>query len=244
MSEPRVTQPETWNEFVKVIEHRRSIRVYDGTAISEPDMRDCLRAAILAPNSSNLQPWEFHWVRQPAMKAELVRLCLSQPAAATAGELVVCVARTGTWRKHAKQMLNLLNRPGTPPAVLNYYRKLVPMVYSQGLIGELGWLKGAIMSVVGLFRPVPREPFGKQALLNWATKSTALGCENLMLAFAAKGLDSCPMEGMDSKAIARLLKLPRDAKVVMVISAGRRKPEGVYGARLRFPEGQSIFVHA
>ena len=79
--------PVNYDEFEKVVRSRRSVRVYTDEPIPESVMRQCISLALLAPNSSNLQPWEFHWVRTPEKKAELVRLCLGQPAAATAPEL-------------------------------------------------------------------------------------------------------------------------------------------------------------
>jgi len=61
-----------------------------------------------------------------------------------------------------------------------------------------------------------------------------------MLALRAYGFDSCPMEGMDPERIRRMLDLPRAAEVCMVISAGKRAPNGVYGNRIRFD--QDFFV--
>ena len=67
-----------------------------------------------------------------------------------------------------------------------------------------------------------------------------LACENLMLAFRARGWDTCPLEGLDSRRVRKLLALPGDASVVMVIAAGKRAPQGVYGPRLRFD--RALFI--
>ena len=56
-----------------------------------------------------------------------------------------------------------------------------------------------------------------------------------MLAMSAEGLDTCPMEGFDSKATKRLLGLPRSAEINMIISVGKRREEGIYGDRVRIP---------
>ena len=50
-----------------------------------------------------------------------------------------------------------------------------------------------------------------------------------MLAMTAHGFDTCPMEGMDGKRVKQLLDLPSGAEICMVISCGKRAPEGVYG---------------
>ena len=89
-------------EFEKVVRSRRSTRVFHDEPIPEKVMRRCLDLTVLAPNSSNLQPWEFYWVRDKQKKEKLIRYCLSQPAATTAQELVVCVARLDTWRRNCR----------------------------------------------------------------------------------------------------------------------------------------------
>ncbi len=90
--------------FESVLRSRRSVRVYDGSAIPQEIVERCLDLALLAPNSSNLQTWEFYWVRTQEKKSKLVKACLSQPAAATAAELFVCVARPDLWLKNTNPL--------------------------------------------------------------------------------------------------------------------------------------------
>ena len=212
--------------FRTVVESRRSIRVYTDKPIPEEVMRECLRLALLAPNSSNLQTWQFFWVRSPEKKKELVRLCLNQPAARTAQELVVAVARPDFWRINRKRMLEVIDRkdPEKVKAVRQYYGKIVPLAYDRGPFGLFTPFKRLYVAWRALFRPTPRVPVSRAGHRVWAHKTTALACENLMLAFRANGFDSCPMEGMDPVRIRKLLGLPRAAEVSMVISAGERAP--------------------
>jgi nitroreductase len=221
--------------FMNVIRGRRSVRVYTPEAVPESVIRQCLEAAHLAPNSSNLHPWEFHWVRSPEKKQELVKACLSQPAARTAAELVVFVARTNRWDFFRKKMLELLkSNPQTPASALHYYEKLVPIAMNQGPLGSFGLIKKPILWARGLKTPTPREPTSSSEVLVWAVKSTALACENYMLTARALGYDTCPMEGFDSARVTEILNLPCDAHIVMVISLGKRAPNGVYGPQIRF----------
>lgn len=229
-------------EFRKVAENRRSVRVYDATPVPEAVMRDCLDLALLAPNSSNLQPWEFYWVRSAEKKAKLVEYCFSQNAARTAAELVVAVARIDTVERNRRQMLAAFEEAGnTPRWAKDYYGKLVRFAYGRGPLSVLAPFKWAFLNAAGLFRVVPREPIGKSDMQLWAAKTTALACENFMLAAASHGFDTCPMEGLDSKRVKKLLGVSRSSIVVMGISVGKRKPDGVYGARMRFPKEQ--FLH-
>lgn len=233
--------PVNFDEFMKVVESRRSVRLYRDVPVPEDVVQKCIDVALLAPNSSNLQPWEFHWVRSPEPKKKLDLLCFNQPAARTAPVLIVAVARTKTWKENSKRMVAEFDRQGNvPPSAYAYYKKLVPIAYAVGPLGIFGPFKKLLLTIVGFFTPMARGPCYKSELRLWAEKSTALACENLMLAFRAAGYDSCPMEGFDEVRVAKLLKLPRDASVVMVVSAGKRIHEKIYGPRVRFD--RSLFV--
>lgn len=230
------------DQFRKVVESRRSVRVFTEDPVPEEVMRECLRLALLAPNSSNLQCWQFFWVRHPEKKKRLVELCLSQPAASTAQELVVAVARPDFWRKNRRRMLEIIAKkdPVATRGVRQYYQKLVPLAYEQGPFGLFGLLKRVYVWFRAMRGPTPRGPVSLCDMRVWSQKTTALACQNLMLALRAHGFDSCPMEGMDPERIRRLLALPRSAEVCMVISAGKRAPNGVYGNRIRFDQGDFI----
>jgi len=105
----------------------------------------------------------------------------------------------------------------------------------------LGPVKRLLMHWIARKKPSPRGPAGKADMRVWAHKSTALACENLMLSLRACGYDSCPMEGIDERRIQKLLKLPRAAEVCMVISAGKRADNGIYGRQIRFDQSMFVF---
>ena len=230
-------------EFIKVINSRRSVRVYTNEKVKEEDILSCLKLGLLAPNSSNLQPWEFYWVRSENKKNKLVEYCLNQPAARTAAELIVCVAKPMAWKKNRKKMLDLItkNDKKPPEAVVNYYKKIVPLAYNQGIFGIRGFIKSIIIFFISFFRPIPREPVSFADMKVWSQKTTALACQNLMLSFRAFGYDTCPMEGIDSYRIKKLLKLSNTDQICMVISVGKRAKNGVYGKRIRFDDED--FIH-
>lgn len=228
--------------FSKLVHARRSIRQFTDEKIPEHILDECLDLALLAPNSSNLQTWKFYKIKNTQVRQDLIKACFSQPAAATSSELIVCVAVPGQWSPHSKQMLELLkSQPGgIAKSVERYYKTLVPIVYTVGLFSLMTPFKWVFNTVMGWFRPVPREPLSSFGLTLWSVKSCALACENLMLAFCAHGFDSCPMEGFDSHRVKKILNLPANEKIVMIIGAGRRAEGGLYGPRLRFPREQII----
>ncbi|MBE37165.1 MAG: nitroreductase family protein [Flavobacteriales bacterium] len=229
-------------EFIKVVESRRSVRIYDDSQVKEEDMLKCLELSLLSANSSNLQPWEFYWVKDVDKKQQLIDYCLGQPAAATAQELVVCVARPDNWKVNTQLMLDMFKEKELPKAVSTYYKKIVPLAYNQGFLGLFGLIKKISTFFIGLKRAIPREPTSFNDMKIWAHKSTALACQTLMLSLRAFGYDSCPMEGIDSKRIKQLLKLSNKSQICMVISAGKRADNGVYGKRFRLSKDRFIKI--
>jgi len=79
-------------EFYEVIKTRRSIRSYKSEAVSEAVLDRILDAARIAPSGSNRQPWRFIVVRDPTVKAEVVKYCGNQ---AFIGEAPVIIVACG-----------------------------------------------------------------------------------------------------------------------------------------------------
>ncbi|HET8705473.1 MAG TPA: nitroreductase family protein, partial [Pseudomonadales bacterium] len=52
-------------EFRKVVRSRRSVRRFLPDPVPDDVLNECLDLAMLAPNSSNLQPWEFYVIKSP-----------------------------------------------------------------------------------------------------------------------------------------------------------------------------------
>ena len=230
-------------EFERLVRNRRSVRVYSNERVPPEVVEQVLEWGLLAPNSSNLQPWEFYWIKDPRKKAEVVEACFNQPAAKTAQEIIICVARIDHWRERRKEMLETFAKSDKiPPSARAYYEKLVPLVYTQGPLSIFGYTKRLVTSIIGLFRPVPREPTSRSDMRVWAVKSTALACQNIMMGFSAFGFDTCPMEGLDSHRVKRILGIGRNAEIVMAISVGKRDKKGVYGPRVRMAKEKFIKI--
>lgn len=230
------------NEFVKVVESRRSVRRFTDEPVPDEIVNKCLDLAMLAPNSCNLQPWEFYWVKDAGVREKLVTACMSQNAARTAQQLIAVVARTDTWKKHCEQQIEQWPDGEAPKLVADFYRKMAPFQYYQGPFNLFGYFKKALYGVVGLTRPVPRGPNTQHEMETWAVKSTALAAENLMLAFRAYGYDTCPMEGFDSVRANKALKLPKHAQIIMFVAVGKRAEKGIYNSRLRFDRNNFIKI--
>lgn len=228
----------------EAIQHRRSVRIYDPEKpIDSNIVKKCIEQAVLAPNSSNMQLWEFYHITSKEVIQKIAPFCFNQNAAKTAQQLVVVVTRKDLWRKRAKANLDMIDSifPPKPKSEQSrrekvsraYYGKIIPFAYND-FLGLLGWLKYLMILITGLFKPIYRE-VRKSDMRVVVHKTAALAAENFMLSMAAEGYDTCPMEGSDTWRVKRVLGLPLGAEINMIISCGIRKPEGVYGERFRIP---------
>lgn len=227
-------------DFFEVIQQRRSIRKYTTDAVPADVIQKALDAALLAPNSSNTQTWDFYWVKTPAKKEQLRKACLNQSAARTASDLVVVTANPKKWKRSQPYLIDYIEKAQAPKQVIVYYKKLIPLIYKTGLyslIRALAFFFG------GLFKPGPRYPITFRDLQEISVKSAALACENFVLAITAQGYSSCMMEGFDEKFVKKILQLKCSDKVVMVISVGKELEDGkgTWGPRYRIPS--ELVVH-
>ena len=82
-------------EFDKIIHYRRSNRsFYPKIEVKDEVIERSLKRAILAPNSSNMQLWEFYWIKSTEELARLTPLCLNQSAAKSKHMVVLLPEKT------------------------------------------------------------------------------------------------------------------------------------------------------
>ena len=229
----------------EAIEYRRSVRKYLDIQLDEDKVKKCIKNATLAPNSSNMQLWEFYHVTDNETLKKLSKACFDQNAAKTAINMVVFVARRDKWRERAKYNLDFLEdmfdkqeKEGMDverrrKVSRRYYKKLMPTIYTD-FLGIVGYYKKILSFFIGLFRPIYREVLFSD-LRVVTHKSVALAAENFMLSMAEIGYDTCPMEGSDTTRVKKILKLPSKAEITMIIGCGIRAENGVYTERFRVP---------
>jgi nitroreductase len=228
----------------EIIHYRRSVRHYKDLPIDAEKVKHCLELATLAPNSSNMQLWEFYHITNPEMLKELAVACLNQQTATTAQQLVVFVTRRDLFSKRAKQVLELetlniqLNSPKEKQEKRIkdrklYYGQVMPFLYSR-FLGLLGIFRKILVNIIGLFRTITYQ-VSENDIRVVVHKSCALAVQTFLLAMANEKYDTCAMEGFDSKRVKRILNLPMGAEVNMIISCGIREDGGVWGDRMRVP---------
>lgn len=227
-------------DFFTAVATRRSVRDFLPDPVPEEVLQRCLDAALQAPSSSNLQPWEFVVIRSLEARAQAAAICLNQSAARRASLLIAVVAHRDTWRRNRDHILATFRERGTLRRRQGtYYKRLIPLVYTNGPFNLLGWWKPLLGRAVSLFRPVPNL-MTKTDVRLIAHKSTALAAATFMLALRAEGYDSCPMEGFDPWRAKKLLKLGPGAEVSMFLAVGRRSEKGVWWDRVLMPRKWTV----
>ena len=239
MSEKKVSE---------AIEYRRSVRVFDDEKDIDPNVvKKCIEQGILAPNSSNLQLWEFYHITDADLIKRIARACFNQPAAKTAKQFVIPVVRKDLWKKRIASNVAFIESehkksknkdPKKIKAATSYYQKILPKIYGVGNLG--GWINSVVTNIKGLKKVVYRQ-VKKSDMRVVAHKSTALAAQNFLVSMSGYGYDTCTMEGFDSQRVKIILDLPKTAEISMIIGCGIRTPKGIYGPRFRVPFDEVYF---
>ena len=230
----------------EVLNFRRSVRYFDeAKELDTEKVKHCIEMATLAPNSSNMQLWEFYHIVDPEMLKKLSHACLDQRATETAKQAVVFVTRRDLHRKRSKAILEFEEDNIVRYSPLErqqkrlkdrklYYNKLMPFLYSR-FFGLLGLFRIILAHSISLFRPMTTT-VSESDIRVVVHKSCGLAAQTFMIAMAEKGYDTCPLEGFDSRRVKKLLHLPCSAEINMVIPCGiRKESRGIWGERFRVP---------
>jgi nitroreductase len=213
-------------EALDAIFQRRAVKVFEPVEIPEELREQILNAARHAPSSFNIQPYKFYWVQSAAKKAAVAKLCLGQKPAETASALVVAVADLGSLSATLQGQLEWMRRGDfNEEKIRDYERKakIGRILFMPGPFGMFAAIKRAFFRLLNLRMVIGMPPLSRQDLLKWATKSTSLACQNLMIATEALGMNTCPMEGIDGRRLSRYLSLSgRHHEIVMVIAIGKK----------------------
>jgi nitroreductase len=233
-----------WAAFCALNERRRAIRTFDGSPVADEDVRAILEQALLAPSSGNLQPYEVHWVRDPAERVRVAHACRGQSAATSAGVLLVFSCSVDIARRTAAARLAYVNScDALDDNSKSYHREQVGRFSRFMRWGTSGIWSPLYAAVCALWPALAVVPIGAAAARHWAARSSIYAAQTVLLAAAARGLDSCPMEGFDGRKVASALALPRGTLIPIVIALGRRSADARVEPRWRRDFSNAVVIH-
>lgn len=196
-------------DFFALIRERQSIRSYDpSVAITEEELKELLREATLAPSSSNLQPWRFVVVTDPAVKAELKPIANNQQQVVDAAATIILLGDTEAY-KRADEIYDAAVEAGMPKEARDAYVPRMKQYYST----------------------MSSETARSIALIDGG-----LVAMQLMLAAKARGYDSVPMGGFSHEKLIEHFQIPAHLVPVMLISIGKGIGSGNPKSRLPIEE--------
>ncbi|ARI77835.1 nitroreductase family protein [Halobacillus mangrovi] len=193
-------------DFLTVAKERRSVRQYDQNyKIEEGEIRELLETAILAPSSSNLQPWRFLVIEDQAEKERLSPIANGQQQI-TEASVVIAVLGDKKAYNNADQIYSQIAEKGNMP-------EDIKEMYVNSILENYG-------------------NFSEEKLTRIAMIDGGLVSMQLMLAAKAKGYDTVPMGGFDESEFVKAFDVPEDYEPVMLISLGKGKKAGFEKTRL------------
>lgn len=204
--EPSPLHPLTVEEAVK---RRRATPSFDSSRELDTELLDkILWLATLAPSSTNLQPWRFLVVRDPANRRRLQGCARNQPKVGQAPVVVIVLGYHSPDRTHLESMLTMQIESGacTPERAAE--------------------IRGRAASG---FRDLTDRAL-------WATRSTMLAVATMMLAAESLGVASAPMEGFDDEAVRREFGVPDDHSVCCLVALGYAAVEKPFPGRFDLDE--------
>ncbi len=165
--------------YLDLLKRRYATKKFDGTRITDSQLKQLKEAIRLSPSSFNIQSWKVLVISDAATKEKLKPLSWDQEQITTCSHLFVFCVPTDA-KKHLDSLLAAMRKAGTEERRVAGFGKMVG---------------GSIES---------RTP---AQLLSWMQRQAFLPLMSLMSEAADLGLDSCPMEGFDSEAYAKALDL-------------------------------------
>jgi nitroreductase len=187
-----------------VIQHlnwRYATKSYDASKqLDEEKLNRILEAIRLAPTSSGLQPFEVFVVKNPELRAKIREVAWNQSQVTDASHLLVFAAWDNITPERIDAMFDYTNDVrGFKNEGWEAYRKQL-----QGIVAARGDV----------------------ANFDAAARQAYIGLGVALVAAAAEGVDSTPMEGFDPAAVDQILSLQeRKLRSVVILPLGYRKPD-------------------
>ena len=234
------------NPILPAIFQRRAIRQFAPVEISASTRELLLRCARQAPSSFNMQPYRLFWIESPERLKAVSKLCLGQNPAQTASALVVAVADIGSLHSTAQLQAAWMRQAGFSAKKINEYEctaRIGRILFMPGPLHLFATFKRMLFRLLHVLMTAGMPPLTRRDIFKWAGKSTALACQNLMIAAEVLGLNTCPMEGFDGVRLLRDLGLSRKHhEIVMVIAIGKKSADYIEQPQWRRPLEATVAV--
>ena len=194
--------------LLELMNWRYAAKSMNGKAVPQEKIDNIIEAIRLTPTSSGLQPFEIIVISNSEMKEKIKPIAYNQAVVADCSHLVVFAAWDNYTADRINKMFDLTNevRGFTNPGWENY-RNMLLNSYPQR---------------------------SEEINFNHASKQTYIALGIALVAAAAEGVDSTPMEGFDANALDALLNLKeKGLKSTAMLTLGYRNTENDWLVNLK-----------
>ena len=199
-------------EFEKIVHERYATKLFDGEKIPDAKVNKLLEMIRFAPSSFNIQPWKIIVVTEHELKEKLSPLSWNQPQIKACSHLLVFCADKDI-AGNIDKLEKLMIKSGAKHEDIKHY---ISMMWDF------------------------EKNLSDEQKLSWAQRQTYLALGNALNGAKSLGFDSCPMEGFDPKAYAKILKLPENLVPTALCPIGYAIDNPT--PKLRFPD-EEIFMY-
>lgn len=199
--------------FNEAMVFRHACKVFDeNKKISDTDMKDILEFGRLSSSSFGMEAWKFLVISNEDLKAKIRPVCWDQVQVTSCSHLVIVLAGIDSVKVASGEVEKRFERSGMDRESLDFY---------------LGLYAGHLENILN----------SDENIYAWTAKQAYIASANMMTGAAARGIDSCPIEGFDKTQIEEILALDTTKhQVAMVLPFGYRVNEQPPKYRLNFDE--------
>ena len=196
----------------QILQDRRATPSFDGSPITDAELRQILLAGTQAPSAYNLQPWRFVVVRNEDGKHRLRSACFNQAKVEEASVVIVACGDADGWRNgDLEEMLRLGRQGGMSESYAEQAKATIPNYLGNH----------------------PNLPM-------WLNRQVMFAFTHMMLMAEGLGFDTAPMEGFEEQKVKEYLKLPLSYTVVALLAIGRLKGADKFSGG-RFNMGRTVY---
>jgi nitroreductase len=213
------SKPVASETLLAQLEWRYAVKKFDpARKIAPEDWHTLERALVLAPSSYGLQPWKFVVVGDPELRAKLRAASWNQSQITDASHLMVFASRKGLDAQHVARHIDRVREVRSAPAhALEGYKTVMTSFVSKPGFDVDGWSGRQLYLALGTF----------------------LTCAAML------GIDTCPMEGIETAEYDELLGLDAEGYGTRCVATAGFRSQDDASAKLpkvRF-EHQHVIRH-
>ena len=191
----------------EILNNRYTVKEFDTTKkVSNYHFKQIKSLLRLSPSSINLQPWHFIVADTASGKERIAKgtegtFPFNTPKILDASHVIVFAAKTGIDENYIKNILDKEDKDG---------RFAIKEYKDQAFGGRM------------MFANLHR--YDLKDVQHWIEKQVYLNIGSLLTGAAVLGIDACPMEGVDVKALDKEFGLRKKGYTALaIVSLGYRK---------------------